>query len=335
MNFQDLSQKDRRYALTVAQGKCHRLAYVLEKDIWVVATLRSLSNSPFSDHLVFKGGTSLSKAWGAITRFSEDVDITYDIRSFAPDLVSQGDDELLPRSRSQVKRWTDTIRVRLAEWVKKDAREVLLSGLNTDGFNAEFRAENNRLYVTYKSLFDDSDFIRPEVMIAFGARSTGEPHKIMRVACDAAPCLPDLVFPVAQPKSMLATRTFWEKATAIHVYCNQKRYRGERLSRHWYDLSQLDSAGLATAALLDRDLAIDVAKHKSLFFREKDSSGSWIDYANAVTGRLKLVPDSDLRAVLENDYEKMLSDGMLFDEDTSFDTLIDNCSDLEARANNY
>ncbi len=82
--------------------------------------------------------------------------------------------------------------------------------------------------------------VRPEVMVEFGARSTGEPHTNHPVACDAAAHLPELAFPTASPAVMLAERTFWEKATAVHVFCRQERRRGERLSRHWHDLARLD-----------------------------------------------------------------------------------------------
>lgn len=86
--YQSLSADNRRFALRVAQDKGQYQAFLLEKDIWVVATLSVLFDAPFAGHLTFKGGTSLSKVWRAIQRFSEDVDITYDIRAFAPDLVS-------------------------------------------------------------------------------------------------------------------------------------------------------------------------------------------------------------------------------------------------------
>ncbi len=105
-----LSPTARRDALEVAERECGQQTYLLEKDTWVVTTLRVLFEAPFGRHLVFKGGTSLSKVWKAIRRFSEDIDITYDIRGFAPDLVADGDDEALPPTRSQERRWTRAIR---------------------------------------------------------------------------------------------------------------------------------------------------------------------------------------------------------------------------------
>ena len=331
--FQSLSSDDRRYALRVAQEKGKHRTHLLEKDIWVVATLGVLFDAPFAEHLTFKGGTSLSKVWGAIRRFSEDVDITYDIRAFAPDLVSGAGDEALPPTRSQEKRWTRAIRARLAEWVRDEARPVVQEGLSDAGFVARCRVEGDRLYVGYEPMFEASGFVYPEVIVEFGARSTGEPHANRSVVCDAAACLPDLAFPEAHPTVMLAERTFWEKATAVHVFCRQERRRGERLSRHWHDLARLDEAGIAANALADRALALSVARHKAMFFVENDARGERIDYEAAVSGSLQLVPSGGAHGVLAADYAKMLADGMLLDESESFDMLMERCALLEVRAN--
>lgn len=93
---------------------------------------------------------------------------------------------------------------------------------------------------------------------------------------------------------MRAERTFWEKATAIHVFCLQQRLRGDRFSRHWHDLARLDDARIAATALADNDVAMAVARHKNMFFAEKSADGERIDYENAVRGGLKLVPDGQL-----------------------------------------
>jgi len=331
--FQSLSADDRRYALRVAEGKGTHRAHLLEKDIWVVAALDVLFGAAFADHLTFKGGTSLSKVWRAIRRFSEDVDITYDIRAFAPDLVSGAGDEALPPTRSQEKRWTRAIRARLAEWVRDEARPVVEEGLSDAGFVARCRVEGDRLYVAYEPMFEASGFVYPEVIVEFGARSTGEPHANRSVVCDAAARLPDLAFPEAHPTVMLAERTFWEKATAVHVFCRQERRRGERLSRHWHDLARLDEAGIAANALADRALAFSVARHKAMFFVENDARRERIDYEAAVSGGLRLVPSGAAHAVLADDYAKMLADGMLLDENEPFDALMERCASIEARAN--
>ena len=132
---------------------------------------------------------------------------------------------------------------------------------------------------------------------------------------------------------MLAERTFWEKATAMHVFCRQERRRGQRMSRHWHDLARLDEAGIAASALTDRELAIAVARHKGVFFEEKDARGERIDYEAAVSGGLQLVPSGAAHAVLADDYARMLADGMLLDVNESFDVLMQRCAVIEARAN--
>ena len=331
--YQGLSESDRRHALNVAQEKCRHRAFLLEKDIWIVATLGVLFDAPFASHLTFKGGTSLSKVWRAIDRFSEDVDITYDIRAFAQDLVAGAGNEALPPTRSQEKRWSKAIRSRLAEWVREQACPIMEKGLAEAGFPAKVHADADRLLVGYQPLFADTGFVRPEVAVEFGARSTGEPHKVFLVECDAAACLPELAFPQASPAVMLAERTFWEKATAVHVFCRQKRRRGDRLSRHWHDLVRLDEAGMAKSAIADTELALSVARHKTMFFPENDFHGKRIDYEAAVSGDLQIVPHDDAFAVLADDYAKMLADGMLLDRNEAFDVLMERCASVEKRIN--
>jgi hypothetical protein len=97
----------------------------------------------------------------------------------------------------------------------------------------------------------------------------------------------------------------------------------------------LDDTGYAEKALADRDLALSVARHKSMFFREKDSTGSWVDYEAAVSGELQLVPDGPAYRVLSDDYGRMLTDGMLLDDEERFDELMERCADIQRRANSH
>ena len=331
--FLSLSTEDRRDALEVAAGLSGRRAYLLEKDFWVIQTLAVLVEAPFGGDLTFKGGTSLAKAYHAIRRFSEDLDITYDIRTIAPDLVADSAEDVLPATRSQERRWTREIRGRLLRWVQVSALPTIEAGMAEAGLSAQLRVEDDCLFMNYPPLFGDYSFVRPEVMLEFGARSTGEPREERLTECDAAPYLRDVVFPSARPFVMMAERTFWEKATAVHVFCRQQRSRGERLSRHWYDLARLDDAGYADKALADSALALAVARHKSMFFREKDVEGDWVDYEAAVSGDLQLVPEGPAYRVLADDYDRMLSDGMLLDDGEQFNDLMERCADIQKRAN--
>jgi Nucleotidyl transferase AbiEii toxin, Type IV TA system len=123
--------------------------------------------------------------------------------------------------------------------------------------------------------------------------------------------VPGVDFPTAKPRVMHAERTFWEKATAIHVFCLQERLRGNRFSRRWHDVVRLDDAGIAGAAILDRALAEAVARHKSMFFTEKAADRTMIDYAVAIGGGLLLTPRSEGLKALASDYGRMVGDGLL------------------------
>jgi hypothetical protein len=331
--FFSLSKKDQLEALNAVADKTGVPPHLLEKDIWVVWSLKQLFTGPFADHLVFKGGTSLSKAYGIIHRFSEDVDLTYDIREIAGDLIGKGNAPL-PETRSQEKKWTKEIRERLAKWADSEIVPNINAALKTQKLKATAHAEDAKVFITYPPLASGTGYVAASVMLEFGARSTGDPCEVRQVVCDAAAHLTDLQFPTAAPRVMRAERTFWEKATAIHVFCVQGAFRGgERFSRHWHDLSRLDQSGFVDLATSDRELAKAVADHKSIFFAEKHPSGDPIDYYSAVSGSLKLVPEGQAMAVLAEDYQRMLEDGLLLDDEESFDMLIAKCAEIQKKVN--
>lgn len=331
--FESLSSMERFEVLEGAAMLSGRHAHLLEKDVWVVYTLRALWDSPVGADLTFKGGTSLAKVHRAIRRFSEDLDITYDIRSFAPDLVAGSGDEALPPNRSQEKKWTREIRQRLVDWTEAWALPHLTVKLSEVDAAVRLYAKGDRLNVHYEPLFGGYGFVTPEVTVEFGARSTGEPRAEWPVVCDVAPYMPEIKFPSARPLVMAAERTFWEKATAVHVFCRQQRVRGDRLARHWHDLVRLDDAGIAAAALGDRRLALLVARHKSIFFREKDAAGNGINYEASVSGDLQLVPEGVFRKALFEDYGRMLRDGMFLEGEETFEVLMQRCEEIQERAN--
>jgi hypothetical protein len=331
--FLQLSADERREALNVAASASGRPLHLLEKDIWVVWSLEHLFGGPYAEHLVFKGGTSLSKAYGVIRRFSEDVDLTYDIRAIAGDLIGRTGLPL-PATRSQERKWTREIRSRLAERLSARILPSLSTALGQQGLPASATTDGEKVFIEYEALATGTGYVRPTVTLEFGARSTGEPSEPRDVVCDAARHLPEVRFPAARPKVMHAERTFWEKATAIHVFCVQGAFRGgDRFSRHWHDLTRLDAAGRADTAIADRDLAWAVADHKSVFFAETDGEGRAIDYHAAVSGALMLVPAGNALATLAEDYRHMVDDGLLLDDAEPFDALLERCRVIQDKAN--
>jgi hypothetical protein len=166
------------------------------------------------------------------------------------------------------------------------------------------------------------------------ARSTGEPWEPREIVSDAAENVQEVTFPTVAPRVMMAERTFWEKATAIHVFCLQERFsRAERSARHWHDVVRLDEAGYAASAFANRDLAGAAARRKAAFFTEKDAADNIIDHQAAVSGGLRLAPEQDVCATLAEDYRRMVEDGLLFDEAEPFEVLLQRCRDIEQRAN--
>jgi hypothetical protein len=331
-DFLALLSDDRKEALAIAADKSGRPVHLLEKDIWVVWSLRELFASKHGGHLVFKGGTSLSKGYGVIRRFSEDVDLTYDIRAIAEDLIGKAD-PTKPPSKSQAKKWTDEIRERLPKLVSGTFAPLLEASLKAQNLRAGVVAEGDQISLEYEPTVSGYGYVPAKVTLEFGARSTGEPNEERNVVCDAANHLAELTFPTAKPRVMLAERTFLEKATAIHVYCRGGKLRGERISRHWYDLTRLDEAGYADRAIADKRLAKDVADHKTMFFAEKDQAGNAIDYYEAVNGKLLLVPTAEAFESLSKDYKGMVDDRLLLDEAPPLDQLLHRCKQIQEKAN--
>ena len=332
--FFELTATDQQEALEIASQYLGRPPDLLEKDTFVTWALSVLERAPFGRHVVFQGGTSLSKAHRVIDRFSEDVDLTYDLRAFAPDIAGDG----WPRSRSQAKAWSTAIQERLGGWVVAEALPWYQHMAAADGapvrVEASVDAGRNSfdLYLHYGHASPStSAYVAPTVKLEFGARGTGEPHTRHTITAEAAnvPALSAITFPSAEVSVLTAERTFWEKATAAHVYVHRTAFRGARgFARHWYDLTRLHTAGIAERAIADRSLAHEVAQWKALFFREPG-----VDYAAAVTGQLRLVPSGEALEALGEDYDAMRLAGLFLEEAPGIEEIMHTCTKIEARAN--
>lgn len=330
--FLSLPLADRREVLESAFGRgLTRSTALLEKDVWVVWTLQALFAAPFADDLVFKGGTSLSKAYNIIQRFSEDVDLTYDIRKLADEQAGHPEALSDAEARSLGRRIREKLLPRLLE---TEIQPYLQTQIGAACLQATVEREDENLFVVYEAAAEYPAYVRPRVKLEFGARSTGEPATRRPVVCDLALDFPELDFPSATPRVMRAERTFWEKATLAHVYCLEGKLRGATgFARHWHDLIRLDAAGFAAAAMTDRDLAKAVADHKAKFFPAKDAHGAPVDYYAAVGGHLSLVPLGEAYTLLKADYEAMIEAGYLEGDAEAFEAVMARCGDLQDRIN--
>ncbi len=333
-SYFSLSDTDRAEVLQVGRERTGRPAHLLEKDVWVVWTLGKLFGSPVGTDLTFKGGTSLSKAYRIIDRFSEDLDLTYDIRKLIADLTVG--EEFLPSSRSQASKWTKAVRDRLPGWIAGTVQPVIQEALNQAKLGAKLEIsgdDKDKLLLHYPAVKQGTGYVAPVVTLEFGGRATGEPHAAMPVRCDIDGHVDGVTFPTASPVVMSVSRTFWEKATATHVYCAQGRIRGERYARHWHDLAAVMRSTHFDDVVRDREVARAVAEHKSYFFPEKDAAGNTVDYVAAVAGTLHVVPEGAAREALAADYASMLEDQVMVGDALPFEDLMSACEEVAARAN--
>ncbi len=315
---------------------------IIEKDFWVCWTLKrlfTLSAPPAG--LLFKGGTSLSKVFGIIDRFSEDVDLSFDRAGLG---FSGDSDPLNATSGKKRKHGLEA----LTETCQRVIRERLLPQL-TESFGnalgeppsaawslvlADDDPDGQTLLFYYPAetrdqAVDEPAYIRSAVRMEIGARSDHWPAIEATVKSYAAEDFSN-VFKEAgcKVRVLAAERTFWEKATILHMWHHapaDKKFR-DRQSRHYYDVVRLYEHGLGKAAIKDIELLLKVAKHKEVFF-----PAAWARYADAKPGTLRLVPRDARLPELEQDYRKMQE--MIFGEAPEFEHLLAVLRQIEAEIN--
>lgn len=191
-------------------------------------------------------------------------------------------------------------------------------------------ADGDSLRVQYPSVFGTPTYLRERVLVEFGGRNTTQPNEEHDVRPDIADRLPELMFPCARVTVLSPLRTFWEKATLIHVECQRPEVRSsaERLSRHWYDLAKLADMPLGMDALDRRDLLAEVVQVKKVFYHS-----GFARYDDCLDGRLRLVPSSRSQEILRDDFAKMSDAGMFLVSPPPFEVILDRLRNLESAIN--
>jgi hypothetical protein len=324
--FLQLSPEEQAEILQTCAGKLGRRAEHLEKDVWICWVLQGLFTMPGRLPMAFKGGTSLSKVYGAIRRFSEDVDVTVEYKS-----LDQSIDPFDPNvSRTDRDKYTELLKTKLAEHTKTVIRphfENLVAQLaEKPPKPIVISDDGEELFIPYPSRFGTAE----SVLLEFGGRNVISPNENHPLRPYIATELPGLQFPEATVSVLVPSRTFWEKATLIHVACNRSdpRLNADRQSRHWHDVAVLSDHKIGRASLADRKLLEDVVKHKNVFFR-----ASYTHYEACLSGGLRLIPETPLLQALRSDYEKMIADGMFDGEPPTFDSIVARLEKLEKQIN--
>ena len=315
---------------------------IIEKDFWVCWTLRRLfEQSENAPTLVFKGGTSLSKAFNAIRRFSEDIDLSFDRADLG--YTGDRDPEKEGLSRKKVGQLIDDlvrdVELHIAEKLLPELRASIVRqlgeptngewSLEIDGADAQtvnFHYPTALAAAEYESM----GYITPRVKLELGARGDPWPTEERVIRPYAADDYPDFFEnPDSTVVVLSARRTFWEKATALHAEAHRptESPTPQYFSRHYYDLAMLLDTDEGKAAATDFELLAHVAEHKAIFFRS-----GWASYDTARPGSLRLLPDEARIKDLRADYRAMAP--MMFDESPpSFDDILAKVAALQETIN--
>jgi hypothetical protein len=318
-----LSQKDRSDLFAETANAMRTTPAIVEKDFWVVWVLsRVFANADLARILKLKGGTSLSKVFGLIGRFSEDIDLILDWRE-----VVQDDPEAARSKTQQIKfneatnaeaiTYIDTVLLPQVRQCVGDLCACSIDAVNPHAIN-----------IRYPAAFGDA-YLRPEILLEIGPLASWLPSGVFAIQPYAAQYFAHIFEkPSCEVPTILAERTFWEKATILH----QEAHRAEdkpmppRYSRHYYDLARLALSDVKHIALADLEMLAAVVAFKQRFY-----PSAWARFELAKPPTFKLMPSEARIAELAKDYQAMQN--MIFDKPLGFDEIIQTLGALEKEIN--
>lgn len=299
---------------------------IVEKDFWVCWTLDYLfQESPWQNDLTFKGGTSLSKAYGAIERFSEDIDLVLHWRA-----IGYSEAEALEgRSGSKQDAFGKAANQRTAEFLAATMAPQLAATLGARaGATVEVTAQEQEVRIIYPRAFSLAAVL-PQIKLEIGPLASWVPHEDREIRPYAAVHFPTVFsLPFTNVRTISCERTFWEKATILHQEAHRDAGKAlpPRYSRHYYDLYRLSRQPVRDQAFAKPELLAEVVQFKMQFYRS-----AWAKYELARPGTLRLLPPTHNIDALRKDYASMQA--MLFGEIPSFDEILAGLASLEQEIN--
>ena len=302
---------------------------VVEKDFWVCAILDYLFHrSPWKDAIAFKGGTSLSKAYHLIKRFSEDVDLILDWRVLDYGLNEPWEQRSNTRQDTFNKEANTRTELFLEETFCPSIRADLTKEYGDQARIFIDDTDSQTVVFAYPRTFSNIAIL-PTIRLEIGALAAWTPTCFAEIAPYVAEVYPDLFEQKATSILTVAPeRTFWEKATILHHEANrpESSKMPPRYARHYYDLYQMSATLVKIRAFEQLDLLQKVVDFKMKFYPR-----SWAQYEKAVPGTLKLIPPSYRFAELEADYVAMQD--MIYGDIPSFKAVIEAIEGLERECN--
>lgn len=301
----------------------------IEKDFWVTEILNILFSLPYADKMVFKGGTSLSKVWGIIRRFSEDIDIAIDRSMF-------GIEGNVTKKQLKKLRKASSVFVRdtLANDLIAAAEQAGLSNFvtikaNPDGEGDATYPEPRQIHIIYKSVLPSgtNPYLRDEVLLEVGARSLFEPTAKARVESFVTATFPHLTSNdnATQVVAAVAEKTFLEKAFLLHeLFTTDGCRNANRKSRHLYDLYKMLEAGIAGSAITNDELWETIRHHREVFTSIRD-----VDYTPDIRKRIVLTPPESVIGEWKNDYDTMVANMIYEDKIPTFSDILASAAKIE------
>ncbi|MDO9593393.1 MAG: nucleotidyl transferase AbiEii/AbiGii toxin family protein [Lutibacter sp.] len=328
INWLTLSKERRIEILNQTTELTGLPSVAIEKDWWVTLALNASFSLPYSNNLVFKGGTSLSKGWNLIDRFSEDIDLAINRNFFGFD----GDisKTQIKNLRKQSCEFISTtfladLTKTLTEWKVIDECKLIAQPIK------DLDKDPQVIEIHYNSVIDASEYLPQRILIEVSSRSLMEPieeRKINSIISENFLQQSFSTVPFAIP-TVLPQRTFLEKIFLLHEEFSQdvEKIRIDRLSRHLYDLEKLMDTEHGIEALKNTDLYNNIVAH-----REKFNPLRGLDYANHIPSKISILPPDGVMKDYERDYEAMTS-FMIYGEPLKFDHLMKRILELQMRIN--
>ena len=320
-----LPNRERYELCSESAGQLRMVPAVVEKDFWVTWTLKQLFSHPaLSSQLMFKGGTSLSKIYGLIERFSEDIDLILDWQNLSEE------DPLADRSNSRQGKLNQTINQEAQRYIESTLLPLVSQATSSCCSCSIDESDPHVINLQYPSAFPDH-YLRPELRLEIGPLAAWLPHEEHQVRSYAADAFPNLFQqPNCHVQVISAARTFWEKATILHQEAHRPADRAlpPRYSRHYYDLYKMALSPVKDQALSDFGLLESVVDFKQRFYPR-----GWARYDLAKSDTLQLLPTDHILSALRKDYVTM--GHMIFGQIPEFDEIIRTLGLLQSEINNH
>lgn len=295
---------------------------VMEKDFWVCWVLHRLFRSPdMARKIIFKGGTSLSKVFGLIDRFSEDVDLVLDWREVTDE------EPTAARSVGKQDKFNKALLARAHEYLR-DTFLPDVEALVGDVCAVVIEDSPEVVMIKYPASFP-SDYLRREVCLEVGPLASWHPHAEYEVQPYAADVLPDTFTQSGcTVRAIKAERTFWEKITILHHEAHRPKQNAQPpgYSRHYYDICRMAKTPVKDGAFADLNLLASVAAFKDKFYHR-----GWARYDLAKPGTMRLAPPPHVRKSVESDYAAM--EFMFYGERPAFGEMMAQIATLESEIN--